>query len=141
MSMPVTNNEWVLMAEMDLKSAEYLQNMRPIPIEIICFHCQQAAEKMLKGVLSSRDIEPPKTHDLLQLCKQCCQIDGAFEQFSNSCICLTPYGVQVRYPSNLELDETDMKSAIDEARRLFDFILDRFFSPQIDNKHEPNLSL
>jgi hypothetical protein len=33
--------EWIRYAEQDLKSAEYLQNMKPIPIEIICYHFQQ----------------------------------------------------------------------------------------------------
>lgn len=43
--------EWQNFAEMDLSTAEYLQGMRPIPVEIICYHCQQAAEKILKGYL------------------------------------------------------------------------------------------
>jgi len=36
---------------MDLNTAEYLKNMKPLPIEIICYHCQQSAEKYLKGYL------------------------------------------------------------------------------------------
>lgn len=43
------SNEWIEMARMDLHSAEFLLDMRPLPIEIVCFHCEQAAEKMLKG--------------------------------------------------------------------------------------------
>ena len=30
--------EWQRLAEMDLSSAEYLLNMRPVPVEIICYH-------------------------------------------------------------------------------------------------------
>jgi len=45
-------NEWFTMADMDLSSAKYLQNMHPIPIEIICYHCQQSSEKYLKGYLA-----------------------------------------------------------------------------------------
>jgi len=37
---------------MDLGTAEYLQNMSPLPLEIICYHCQQSAEKYLKGYLA-----------------------------------------------------------------------------------------
>lgn len=55
------SSEWLDMAEMDLNAAEYLLGMRPIPIEIICYHCEQAAEKLLKGALVRFDIEPPKT--------------------------------------------------------------------------------
>jgi hypothetical protein len=34
--------------------------------EIICFHCQQSAEKYLKAFLFSNDIEPDKTHNLVE---------------------------------------------------------------------------
>ena len=62
-------------------------------------------------------------NDLIQLCKLCCEVDTRFEQLADSCIELTPYGVQVRYPSNLELDESDAVCALKEpvcgcARRM-----------------------
>lgn len=56
--------EWQRLASMDLNAAEHLLNMRPTPYEIICFHCQQSAEKYLKGYLVIHDITPPKIHDL-----------------------------------------------------------------------------
>ena len=46
--MIVENNpaEWIRIAEMDLSSAHHLyKNLQPKPLEIICFHTQQAAEK------------------------------------------------------------------------------------------------
>lgn len=135
------NNEWFEMAKMDLDAAEYLLNMRPVPIEIICYHCEQSAEKMLKGVLVANNIEPPKTHDLLQLCKQCSEIDEEYEQFSDSCIELTPYGVQVRYPSGMELDEMDMHCALREARKIFEFVTETLISPDEDAEQEPGLTL
>lgn len=122
MSEKSLSSEWLEMAEMDLGAAEYLLGMRPVPVEIICYHCEQAAEKLLKGVLLQFDMDPPKTHDLVQLCKLCCGMDARFEQLADACVELTPYGVQVRYPSNLELDETDMSSALRECRRIYDFI-------------------
>lgn len=36
--------EWMDYARNDLRAAEYLTNLHPQPVEIICFHCQQAAE-------------------------------------------------------------------------------------------------
>ena len=69
------SSEWLDMAEMDLNAAEYLLGMRPVPVEIICYHCEQAAEKLLKGALIHAGIEPPKTHDLIQLCKLCSEMD------------------------------------------------------------------
>ena len=54
---------------MDLSAAEHLLTMRPLPVEIICYHCEQAAEKFLKATLVQFDREPPKTHDLTAVYK------------------------------------------------------------------------
>lgn len=116
------SNEWFEIASMDLASAKYLRNMHPVPVEIICYHCQQAAEKMLKGVLISLNAEPPRSHDLVQLCKLCTQLDPDFEELSDTCVELTPYGVQARYPSDLELTEQDMDDAIRECKKLCTFV-------------------
>ncbi len=116
------SNEWLEFANMDLSAAEYLLNMRPLPVEIICFHCEQAAEKFLKAALVFFNVEPPKTHDLVQLCKLCAERNAEFEQLADACVELTPYGVQVRYPSNMELDARDVDCALKECRTIQDFI-------------------
>ncbi len=41
------------------------------------YHCEQAAEKFLKAT-PFNSTEPPKTHDLIQLCKLCCEVDTRF---------------------------------------------------------------
>lgn len=112
------HKEWLDFAAMDLESAQFLLDMRPVPVEIICYHCEQAAEKLLKAVLVAADIEPPKTHDLIQLCKKCAELDSAYEVLADACIELSPYGVQVRYPSNLDLNEDDMQYALTMCRRI-----------------------
>jgi HEPN domain-containing protein len=41
--------EWYDLAKMDLGAAKHLEAAYyPKPLEIICFHCQQAAKKELK---------------------------------------------------------------------------------------------
>ena len=44
-------NEWFDIAEKGLSSAKFLLDMHPIPLEIICYHCQQSSEKFFKGFL------------------------------------------------------------------------------------------
>jgi HEPN domain-containing protein len=44
--------EWFIIAQANLASADFLQNMKPAPLEIICYHCQQSAEKYLRGYLA-----------------------------------------------------------------------------------------
>ena len=73
------SREWLDFAHMDLSSAEFLLGMHPLPVEIICYHCEQAAEKFLKAVLIYYGVEAPKTHDLVLLCKLCVQLDQTWE--------------------------------------------------------------
>ena len=132
------SSEWLEFAHMDLRAAEYLLTMHPLPVEIICYHCEQAAEKFLKAVLAQSDREAPKTHDLIQLCKLCEEIDAQFEQLADACIELTPYGVQVRYPSNLELDETDAACALKECRIVQDFVCQKL-GYELESLDDPNM--
>ena len=131
------SSEWLEFACMDLSAAEYLLTMHPLPVEIICYHCEQATEKFLKAALVQFDREPPKTHDLIQLCKLCCEIDVQFDQIADACIELTPYGVQVRYPSNLELDETDAACALKECRLVQNFVCQRL-GYELKTKDDPS---
>ncbi|MCL2046991.1 MAG: HEPN domain-containing protein [Oscillospiraceae bacterium] len=114
--------EWLNYAKMDLMTAEHLLTMRPLPLEIICYHCQQAAEKYLKGYLVFKGIiEPPKTHDLVLLKIDCMKTDASFESISRACEVLTRYGIQPRYPNEMEITEKDMQNALNYARQIKDF--------------------
>ncbi len=60
--------EWIRYAEMDLTTAKFdFENMHPAPLEIICYHCQQAAEKFLKAIIIYYGEEPERTHDISKL--------------------------------------------------------------------------
>ena len=106
--------KWFEKAKEDHDIAVFIQRMHPVPIGPICYHCEQAAEKILKGFLALCEIEPPKTHDLVLLCKMCEKVDHHFEQLAEPCFRLTPYGVNVRYPADEELEETDMRKALSD---------------------------
>ncbi|WDU82137.1 HEPN domain-containing protein [Caloramator sp. Dgby_cultured_2] len=91
-------NEWFEFAEMDLNSAKFLLNMHPKPLEIICYHCQQSAEKYLKGYLALIGEKITKTHDLIFLNKICKKHDEEFKNIDDDCVELVDYGVNIRYP-------------------------------------------
>ena len=45
-------HEWLSFAETDLGVARHLyESFHPKPLEIICYHCQQSAEKAIKAVI------------------------------------------------------------------------------------------
>jgi len=116
-------NEWFEVADLDISSAKYLQNMHPTPIEIICYHCQQSSEKYLKGFLALNGHEIIKTHDLVLLNKLCHKYDNEFELLEEEFLRLTDYGVNIRYPYPMDLNSADMKLAIKDAEKIKNFIL------------------
>ena len=94
--------EWVEFAKMDFLTAKHLyEHMYPKPLEIICYHCQQAIEKLLKGVLISRGVTIEKTHDLGLLAEMLQEYTEVDEKYLEICDDLTPYGVKIRYPQEL----------------------------------------
>lgn len=125
-------DKWFEKAREDRNIAVFIQDMYPVPIGSICYHCEQSAEKMLKGFLALCEIDPPKTHDLILLCKMCEKLDGHFEQLAEPCFRLTPYGVNIRYPTDEELDETDMRKAISDCEKIICFM------EQIMTQDEPS---
>jgi HEPN domain-containing protein len=119
----LVSREWFRFASLDLESAFFLKNMHPVPVEIICYHCQQCAEKMLKGFLALHDRKIRKTHDLTLLYKDCCGINESLKSIEEECINLTDFSVNTRYPYSLEIVETDMVKALDDAKRVRNFVL------------------
>jgi len=113
--------EWFKYADTDFATAEFLLSMHPCPMEIICYHCQQSAEKFLKGYLIYRGVmEPPKTHNLIFLHTMCQDMDNHFDEISRACEALNRYGVQPRYPNEMEVQEQDMQKAVEYARQIRD---------------------
>lgn len=117
-------NEWFEYAKRDLKSAKFLTNMHPIPIEIVCYHCEQSAEKYLKGYIVLNGSKVAKTHDLVIINKTCKNYNKDFSSIDDQCIELVVYGVQARYPYELEVNQQDMKYAIECAEKIEKFIED-----------------
>jgi len=116
-------DEWLTIAEMNISSANFLRKMRPLPIEIICYHCQQSAEKYLKAYLAFKEIETLKTHDLVLLNDLCQKHDTEFSLLSDECLRLTDYGVSIRYPYHLDLNQTDMEIALRDSQKIKEFTL------------------
>jgi len=77
--------EWLGFADNDIDTALLLKEMRPQHFEIICYHCQQSAEKYLKGFLVAKEQMSPKTHDLTTLCNLCTEYDNNFTSILSQC--------------------------------------------------------
>jgi HEPN domain-containing protein len=115
-------SEWIVFSKMDLASAKHLCSMNPKPLEIICYHCQQAAEKALKAYWVYSGIAPPKTHDLERLRDKCESFNKSFEELENECDRLNVYSSQPRYPFGLELTDDIMILAIKDSEKILEFV-------------------
>jgi len=116
--------DWYRFAQMDMQSAKTLDEYsRPKPLEIICYLSEQCVEKLLKGFLVANSQNPPRTHDLPMLCDICIETDNRFCELSDICEFLTLYGVQSRYPNELEIIEEDANKALRYIKEVFDFFI------------------
>jgi HEPN domain-containing protein len=110
---------WFEFAEDDLDSAKILVEHGSRKINAVCFHSHQSAEKNLKGYLVANDIVAlPKIHDLRELCLLCANFDKSFETLIPICNNLNPYGVRVKYPDEIVIDEQEAKQSIADAQAI-----------------------
>ena len=117
--------EWIKYSENDILTAETMRNITNPPLEIVCYHCQQAAEKLLKAFLIKNNEPVVKTHDLTFLNSKCIKFNKTFEEINKECIRLTNYGVNTRYPDIMDIIDIDMEIAINDVKRIKSFILEK----------------
>ena len=89
--------------------------------EIVGFHCQQAAEKYLKALLTRYQTEFPKTHDI----KTLLQLAGdPVADSLGAAKWLTPFGVEIRYPGETaEMLPGDEDKALEIASQVRQVVL------------------
>jgi len=90
-------NEWIRKAEEDYSVAKGLLRRKRLPVNAICFHCQQAVEKLLKALLQKKRIHFGRVHDLEELRRLLGQA-GALELLTDDLKLLSDYAVKYRYP-------------------------------------------
>jgi|GEM_PF-549805 len=101
------------------------QAIYPRPYEMICYNCQQSAEKNLKAFLVKNEIVYRKTHDLEFLNGICEDIDDDFERIYDACEALNDYGVMPKYPHELYLDDIIVEKAISSAKSIEQFVYEK----------------
>ena len=111
--------EWERFAEMDYATANHLdKTLYPKPMEIICYHCQQCAEKYLKALTEHLGKEIEKTHDLGNLATTISDNLSVPQAVLVSCAKLTQYGVKIRYPQEFGISENHVKAALSDMENV-----------------------
>jgi len=67
------------------------------PLDTVCFHVQQAAEKMLKSALAAKDLDYPFTHELHELIELAVTHYPVLEEFADTIPEYTEFAVRLRY--------------------------------------------
>ncbi len=93
---------WLARATSNLRAAEHEFLATPPLLDDIVFHCQQIAEKALKGLLSWHDRPFRKTHSLEELGEQCLEVDSTLRSLIDRTVPLTEYAWKFRYPGEPE---------------------------------------
>lgn len=88
---------FLIHADRDISAFDILKDDSRAHPETICFHAQQAVEKILKAALLSHDIDPTRTHDLAALTMAIQKIPLVLPLTIDTIIQLNPYAVQSRY--------------------------------------------
>ena len=117
-------NEWLRKADTDMAVAERLLSDGIPFCSVVAFHCQQAAEKYLKALLTCWGIEFPKTHVLANLIALIEARNAALATSLLDTIVLTPYGVELRYPGDRpDATLAEAREAVKLARLVRDKVL------------------
>ena len=90
--------EWVRKAEADWEGAARLMGGKEPLLDLVCFHCQQSAEKYLKALLEELAIGIPKTHDLVKLLTLVIPHHAQLRSHRRGMRPLTEFAVVSRYP-------------------------------------------
>jgi HEPN domain-containing protein len=115
---------WLTKAWRDLTSARVLAASEPALLDTALYHCQQGAEKAVKGYLVFCDQEFERVHDIEVLIRSAMTHVAEFTDWIDVGIQLTPYARIYRYPGyTIEPTAEQFSQALSAAEGLYRFVL------------------
>ena len=118
--MNINNEEAAMLYRIATQDRRAFQNLNAdagMDLRIVCFHAQQAVEKLLKTVLVSRGAVFSRTHDLAHLAELLTQAGAQLPLPTEVLSRLNPYAVIFRY------DDLDIPLiGRDEVRQMVDAV-------------------
>lgn len=135
---------WLSVANRDLAAARRLAGGDDPLWDNAAYHCQQAAEKVVKGYLVFCDRRFKKTHDIADLAKTALQYEARFSAWLDAAKLLTPYAQELRYPVEgeepLGMDAEHYQEAEQAAAGIFEFVCsllpEEAQPPKLENSHD-----
>jgi HEPN domain-containing protein len=116
---------WLIKARNDLRAARQIGAIPDSPLDAAIYHCQQAAEKAVKGFLAFHDHRLERSHDVERLVELSEAYEPSFSRWEDAAVTLTPYATAYRYPgesTTLEPSRVEFEEAVELAAGLFNFV-------------------
>ena len=114
---------WLAKARNDLLNADNNLSADETPFDTVCFHCQQAAEKLLKAFLVGNRQQYPFTHDLFLILEEVIPLCSGAEQLRDPLAILMPYAIEIRYPDDgFDPFEQDAREAREAAGQVLQWL-------------------
>lgn len=115
--------KWVMKARRDLLSAKKLARGKDSFLDTAIYHCQQTAEKVIKGWLVYHDLSFEKTHDLRLLVTMASEVEPKFTSWFDVAEQVSPYATAYRYPGeSLEPTGEEFQKAYKAAGEFYQFV-------------------
>ena len=120
---------WLKLADGDLKVAQREIEHRDAVLEAVCFHLQQSVEKCLKAYMTAAREQFHRTHNITYLLEMCARLDDDFSHFETKFDLLGDCSVQVRYPDRyFSLTRAELEKILVHVKTLSDFINEKIES-------------
>jgi HEPN domain-containing protein len=115
---------WLVKALHDLATARKAASEPDPYLDTAIYHCQQAAEKAVKGFLALHDEPPPRTHDIELLLSLAVPLEAGFADWVDAAERLTRYATQFRYPGDvMEPSREEFDQALMDAEGFYQFVV------------------
>jgi HEPN domain-containing protein len=119
---------WFKIANDDILVAQQLMRYEDPVLRSICFHCQQAVEKYIKGFIIYLDGDFSFTHDISRLLSELNVYESDFKLDDILPDQLTTYAVEARYPDpengiSLEKAKDAIFIALEVRRRILQKVI------------------
>jgi len=115
---------WLIKAQHDLAAARKLASGADPYLDTAVYHCQQAAEKAIKGLLVFHGRRFEKVHNIQLLASEALPFAPELADQMEAAEYLTPYATLFRYPgAALEPERPEFDQAITSAEGIYAVVL------------------
>jgi HEPN domain-containing protein len=117
---------WIRKADHDLQNIANNLTAEEIPTDTLCFHAQQAIEKLFKALMVAHGLRLSKTHDLSKLLTDISDIAPELLIYESALEEISDYSVSARYPDTFyEPSLAETSRAYETAKEVRKLILQK----------------